>query len=295
VELRTVLYGYNKYQFQFLINKEEAIIVRRIYDEYISGKTLLQIANALTAESVVYYRDRTTWSKQAVRRVIENSHYAGDKEYPAIVEKGVYKKANKLRLEKGGDREKDTPEIRYLKYHTKCAQCGGRITRKAHYSGKREAWHCVNGCKTSRYLDDKAFLSDILSIINCVLDNPNILLRPHSEEEQYRPSIKVQRDERTLNDLMQRDNMTFVSAKKMYFDVLADQFDLCKIDRSYAVTDALVEYVAECEPIDDVSTDLFRVIVAEILVDDAGRVSIKFANDAVIKTDERGVDDERTC
>jgi len=53
VELRTVLYGYNKYQFQFLINEEEAIIVRRIYDEYISGKTLLQIANALTAESVV--------------------------------------------------------------------------------------------------------------------------------------------------------------------------------------------------------------------------------------------------
>ena len=70
---------------------------------------------------------------------------------------------------------------------------------------------------------------------------------------------------------------------------------MCKIDRSYAVTDALVEYVAECEPIDDVSTDLFRVIVDEILVDDAGRVSIKFANDAVIKTDERGVDDERTC
>lgn len=72
-----------------------------------------------------------------------------------------------------------------------------------------------------RFFTD-GFLSDIVSIINRVIDNPTLLLQPHSEEEQYISSIKVQRDERTLNDLMQRDNMTFVSARKMYFDVLAE-------------------------------------------------------------------------
>jgi len=120
MELRTILYGYNKYQFAYSVNEEEAKIVRRIFKEYINGKTLLQIANSLTQEKVVYYRDRTTWSKQAVRRVLENAHYTGDKEYPAIIGGDIYKKANSLRLEKGGDREKDTPEIHYLKFHTKC-------------------------------------------------------------------------------------------------------------------------------------------------------------------------------
>jgi len=292
MELRTILYGYNKHQFEYVVNEEEAAVIRRIYDEYISGKTLLQIANALTAESVVYYRERTNWSKQMVRRVIENEHYLGDKNYPAIIDKGVYKKANKLRLEKGGDREKDTDEIRYLKYHTKCLQCGGRITRKSHYSGKREAWHCVNGCKKSRYIDDKIFLSGILSAVNRVIDNPEELLRPHSEDNMYTPSIKVQRDERTLSGLIQKERMSFASAKKMYFDVIAEQFDLCEIDRSYAVTDALVEFISECEPITDVSVDLFKVIISEILVDEAARISIKFANDTVIKADERGVEDE---
>lgn len=292
MELRTILFGYKKYQFEYFVNEDEAKIVQRIYSEYISGKTLLQIANTLTEEGVVYYRDRTTWSKQAVRRIIENSHYAGDEEYPAIIEKKIYKEANKLRLGKGGDREKDTPEIRYLKYHTKCTRCGGRISRKSHYSREREAWNCVNGCKTSRYLDDKAFLSDILTIINSVINNPNLLLQPHSTDETYTPSIKVQRDERTLSDLLQKENVTFLSAKKLYFDVLGEQFDLCAIDKSHAVTDALIDYLSECAPVDDIDSELFKVIIDEIFVDEEGRISIRFVNDVVISTDERGEYDE---
>lgn len=292
MELRTILFGYKKYQFEYFVNEDEAKIVQRIYSEYISGKTLLQIANTLTEEGVVYYRDRTTWSKQAVRRIIENSHYTGDAEYPAIIEKKIYKEANKLRLGKGGDREKDTPEIRYLKYHTKCTRCGGRISRKSHYSREREAWNCVNGCKTSRYLDDKAFLSDILTIINSVINNPNLLLQPHSTDETYTPSIKVQRDERTLSDLLQKENVTFLSAKKLYFDVLGEQFDLCAIDKSYAVTDALIDHLGECAPVDDIDSELFKVIIDEIFVDEEGRISIRFVNDVVISTDERGEYDE---
>lgn len=70
-------HGYDKHQFEYLINGEEAKIVQRIFNEYLAGKTLLQIGNALTEEKVVYYKDRTTWSKQAVRRVHENQHYVG--------------------------------------------------------------------------------------------------------------------------------------------------------------------------------------------------------------------------
>lgn len=292
MELRLVLYGYYKHQFKYFINAEEAEIVRRIFNDYISGKTLLQIANELTKESVVYYMDRTSWSKHAIRRVIENSHYAGDDEYPAIVTKKIYKEANRLRFEKGGERKKDSPEIRYLKYRTKCSQCGGRITRINHYSGKREAWNCVNKCKMTRYLDDKAFISDILSVINCVIDNPDLLHQAHAEEELYVPSIKQQRDARTLNKLIEKDNVKFFSVRKMYFDMLADEFEHCKMDKSYAVTDVLIDYIEECEPISNIDLDLFKVIINEILVDEIGGISIKFVNDAIIKVKERGVCDE---
>lgn len=40
MELRTLLYGYNKHQFRFLINETESAVVKGIFDEYISGGTL---------------------------------------------------------------------------------------------------------------------------------------------------------------------------------------------------------------------------------------------------------------
>ena len=140
MELRTILFGYNKHQFEYSVNAEEAKIVKRIFKEYISGRTLLQIGNTLTEEKVVYYRDRTLWSKQAIRRIIENKHYVGDESYPAIIDREMFEKANLLRLGKGGDREKDSEGIHYFKYHTECMRCGARITRKSHYSRQREAW-----------------------------------------------------------------------------------------------------------------------------------------------------------
>lgn len=107
MELRTILYGYQKNQFKFYPVIEEADIVKKIFDDYISGKTLLNIANDLTEKGVVYYKDKNTWHKSAIRRILENEHYCGDVDYPDIIDKETYKKANEIRLNKGGDREAD--------------------------------------------------------------------------------------------------------------------------------------------------------------------------------------------
>ena len=102
MELRTLLYGYNKHQFRFYPNSDESTVVKMIFDEYISGKTLQQIADCLTAKQIVYYKDKTAWNKNMVRRILENRHYIGDEEYPAIVTADEFEKANKKRLSKGG-------------------------------------------------------------------------------------------------------------------------------------------------------------------------------------------------
>ena len=47
MELRRILYGYRKEQFEFYVVSEEAVIVRRIFNEYIGGRTLKDIAELL--------------------------------------------------------------------------------------------------------------------------------------------------------------------------------------------------------------------------------------------------------
>lgn len=282
MELRTVLYGYEKHQFEYFVVDSEAAIVRRIFEEYLSGKTLLQIGNGLSKENIAYYKDRTTWSKQAVRRVLENAHYTGDEEYPALIDRKTFDKARKLRLEKGGGRKKDSEEIHYLKYHTRCAQCGGRCTRHNHYSGTRERWLCTNGCKTVRYIDDKVFFGEIISTVNTAINNPELLILPHKQDVPYKPTIQVQRDERTLNGLLSQEELNFQVVKKAYFDLLCEQFDCCEMDKSGFVTDALIEYLKEREQISTIDVSLFKVILSEIQIDAKGKIALCFANDAVI-------------
>ena len=115
MELRTLLYGYNKRQFRFYLNETESTVVKQIFDDYISGLTLQKIADRLTSEQVVYYKDKATWNKHMVRRILENRHYAGDEEYPAIVTCAVFEQANEKRLRKGGDRETDSEQEKYFK------------------------------------------------------------------------------------------------------------------------------------------------------------------------------------
>ncbi len=177
----------------------------------------------------------------------------------------------------------------------KCACCGfwKNDSRKNYYiSGQREAWYCVNGCKTNRYLDDKVFFADLFTIINRVICRPEFLIRTEGECSVYSPSIKVQRDERTLSDLLQKDKVSFQSAKKALFNILSEKFDCCTLDRTADVTDALIAYMGGIEQINSVDVDLFKVIIEEILVDKDGEITVRFVNDAVIGKDKEVMTNE---
>ena len=113
--LRTILYGDRKDHRLFYIIPEEAEVVRKIFREYIAGKTMKNIADGLSKGKVVYYKDKTTWTKNAVCRILENEHYTGDFEYPAIISQADYVTANAMKTDKGGKRDADTPEVALLK------------------------------------------------------------------------------------------------------------------------------------------------------------------------------------
>ena len=60
------------------IDEEQAVVVRRIFTEYLSGKSLLDIAKGLTADGILTARGKTQWSSTRVLSILTNEKYKGD-------------------------------------------------------------------------------------------------------------------------------------------------------------------------------------------------------------------------
>lgn len=60
------------------IDEEQAVIIRRIFAEYLAGKSLLDIAKGLTADEIPTARCKTNWSSARVQSILTNEKYKGD-------------------------------------------------------------------------------------------------------------------------------------------------------------------------------------------------------------------------
>lgn len=60
------------------IAEEQAVIIRRIFAEYLVGKSLLDIAKSLTADGIPTARGKSNWSSARVRSILTNEKYKGD-------------------------------------------------------------------------------------------------------------------------------------------------------------------------------------------------------------------------
>ncbi len=289
MELRRVLYGYRKEQFKYYIVPEEAKIVRSIYRDYLTGDTLQVIAKRLTENNVPYFKDKTEWSKNAVCRVLDNKHYVGDEEYPGIVDEEIYEKAMKLRMGKGGSREKDSEEIEYFKNHTVCEMCGCRFTRRSKYK-IRERWLCTNGCpSTTEYLDDPTFYSKVRSVLDAVRKSPGKVMYV-SEIPASQPTREVAIKELQIKQLISDSKSMFNPIKKLIVESIIEKFDYLEFDPSKEITEELCRVLKEYKK-DSLNISFMKMVVSQIIVQRDGDIKVRFVNGKEI-SNKQVIEDE---
>ncbi len=279
--LRTILYGYKRNHLCFNIIQEEADVVRKIFNEYISGKTMKSIADDLSADGIVYYKDKSNWTKNAICRILENEHYAGDYDYPAIISKEVYLTANCIKTSKGGKRVPDDYETALLKRKIICAECGHRYTRRKNYVSNRERWECSNYCKLSFFLDDKALYNKLTTLLNRIIENPDEL-RYSVVGDLFEPTMETIRQDREIERITNQKNTQFLPVKRAIYDAASGRYDCCRLDLSKAVTDKLIEYVGTLKKTEKPDFSLIEAIVKKIIVNTNGILSFKFINDKIV-------------
>lgn len=216
-------------------------------------------------------------------RILENIKYTGDDEYERTIEDDIFEKAVQLKNSKGGTRETDSNEVKFLKYHTVCAECGGRFTRRSKYK-TREKWMCSCGCKTDVYIDDKFYYSRICGIFNRVILNSELLKCPTTLNE-YTPNLDVVRKDKEISRILDQAEVQFSPVKQMIFDLTSAKFDCCHLDNSGAYTDLLMDYLRERPLMEQIELDLLKQTVSDITVKKDGEIAIRFVNEKEISSE----------
>lgn len=206
------------------IDDKEAIVVRRIYNEYLAGKTPFDIATRLTQDGIPTPMRKEKWHVSAIISILGNEKYKGDailqktfitdfltkkvkknegefpqfyieRNHPAIIPPEVFEMVQEeaqRRKKAGGFTRCYSP----IAGRVICGDCGGYYGRKAWHSTdpkyKSYVWHC-----SKRWHDD------------CVCQTP--IVRQSNIEKSFVEafnSLLAQKDEIAANYKLCLDAIT---------------------------------------------------------------------------------------
>lgn len=168
--------GYDVVDGQLVINQEEAEIVRRIFEAYVSGKGANRIAKELNANQVPTVTNRQ-WHESTIRNLLSNEKYKGDwhfqkfytpslgnqtqlnqghvdsyymeDHHPAIVSKELWQQAQECRQRRKGTTNPAVYAKRYP-YTGKlfCPYCKKSLRRQLPY--RTPTWMCATYLKQGK-------------------------------------------------------------------------------------------------------------------------------------------------
>lgn len=170
----SVPFGYIKENKMLKVNEDEKLILIRIFEEYASGKTILQISRDFEKENIT--NNGKKFIPDTIRHYLKNEYYTGickinnrvyDKIYPPIISKELFEKV-KARLDKNkyGCR-KDNHEVFRLKDKIYCGCCDRKMYPVSAISSNGSSiryYKCITtkkkNCLTG--IIDKNFIENII-------------------------------------------------------------------------------------------------------------------------------------
>ena len=280
MKLRTILYGYEMKNGYMEVIESEATVVRNIFALYIEGKSLKEIAESLTEQGIVYYLEKNKWNKNMVSRILDNSNYVGEGEYPSIISSSDFELATIRKTKMGGTRTEVSAITTLIKSKMVCSQCGRNMGRINKW-GNREKWVCPNSCKVDAYYGDKELFDGTLEAINQVIQFPE-LLAVDTTSKKYEPTLEIIRQEKEIERMMEQSKIEFCVISNLVLKCASQKYECCSFDKSSALTDELMDKFEDLPMLRKLENYLLETTIEQITINREGSLIVEFINGAEI-------------
>ena len=263
---RTIPFGYGMKNGEITTNPKEVYAVVTIFDEYLNGKSLSEIANLMQYENIRYSEDSDYWNKNMVKRIIENEKYLGNDTYPQIIAENIFKQANEKRVRKATRLNLISDDLQELRNRTYCSECGHRFSRIGGNS-KYEHWDCRNpDCYRLEYrLTDQMIIGAVLNVLNSAIANPS-LLESGGDISIYSPTADIVRKQNEINRMTDSGHIDFDRVKAEIFRLAEMKYDCCSYNDSPQKTEELKSLLQNNEQLNTLDIGLFKSCVSKIWI-----------------------------
>lgn len=276
-------YGYEMQNGLIVICLKEADTVKQIFSQYLNGKNLKNIAERLTENQIEFLPGEYNWNKSRIKRMIEDKRYIGGDNYPTIIDKNTFQRAN---VEKNNQIRNINPVItaekKLLTNKVICSNCGRRLFHNTDSRLKNsEKWFCKNeDCKFSVHMTVAELEHEITEILNLLISQPK-LVEYEETDTSAEASIEIIRMENEIERQLESIDFNKNEIQNMILQCAAKKYDAYKGVRH--ITDRLKADFEKSSPLSAFNAELFDRTVSAITIDKDKKVCLKLKNNKIIR------------
>lgn len=280
---RVIPFGYCMKNGEITTEAKEVYAVAMIFSEYLNGSSFLQIARLMESEKIRYTADSNHWNKNMVKRIIENEKYLGNGKYPQIIDENIFKIANEKRVSKATSVSAISEDLQEIRNRTYCSECGHKFFRKTNGKG-REYWICGNPdcCKFGSRLTDQMIIGAVLTILNTVIANPN-LIENNGEISAYSPTADVIRQQNEISQMLDSAQADFERVKSEIYQLAEMKYDCCTYNENPQKTAGIKALLENHKQLNTLDIGLFKSCVNRIWISHFCTIEVEFINGVIIK------------
>lgn len=288
-------YGYEMQNGLIVICLKEVDTVKQIFSQYLNGENLTNIAERLTENQIEFLPGEYNWNKSRIKRMIEDKRYIGGDNYPAIIDKDTFQRAN---VEKNNRIRNINPVItaekKLLTNKVICSNCGRRLFHNTDSRLKNsEKWFCKNeDCKFSVHMTVAKLEHEITEILNLLISQPKLV----EYEETDIPaelSIEIIRMENEIERQLESIGFNKNEIQNMILQCAAKKYDAYKSVQH--ITDRLKADFEKSSPLSAFNAELFDRTVSAVVIDKDKKVSLKLKNNKIIRKEMTLNDANTAC
>lgn len=283
--------GYRLVDGKIQLDEPKAAVVKKIFEDYLSGASTSAIAKQLTEMAFPNANNKASWNHGSIGKILENVKYLGDEFYPQMIGAELFEQVQKRRKERcdqlGRSIQPNSANNRYpFTGKLRCGECGEVYRKYIEHCGKpseKSFWKCKRYIYKNRVCCRCGFLTDeqiekaFLEAVNRIIAKKQIFDRkPKKEPIPNNPEFN--KLDKRIKELEAEGRYSSKELPALIFKRAQALYKTAKIDDAEYNTGKMKQAFSGRQPLAEFDEELFLTGIKQITVYADQRLVFEFIN-----------------